>query len=98
MKQFKNKKEMFLWIWDNRPHVSELTGKSLLYPNSPKFVWQFAHVLSCGAYPSFALNPENIILVLPEEHENQEKFDLFHEKKDILKQEYYRTYYGKEFD
>lgn len=87
-----------MWLWENRPHVSELSGKPLLHPNNSKFIWQFLHVLPKGSYPKYKFNPENILLALPEEHEKQNEFQVFNDKYDELRQEYYRTYYGKEFD
>lgn len=89
MKKFKNQKELFEFIWENRPHVSEISGSPLLYPNHPKWHFQFLHVLSKGAYPSYKLNPDNILLGTPDEHDNQEQYDVFNEKKEELKQAYY---------
>jgi hypothetical protein len=87
---FKNQSEMFKWIWENRPHVSQISGKLLLPENHPMWHWQFAHVLPKGAYPSYKLNSENIMLMLPSEHEKQESFEKFKEKKQELKEQYYR--------
>jgi len=90
MKKFKDQKQLFAYVWATRPHVSELSGKPLLYPNSNKWHHQFLHVLSKGAYPSYRLNPDNILLGTPEEHAKQEEYDLFNEKKQELKEAYYR--------
>ena len=98
MKEFKNQKEMFAYIWETRDHVSELTQEPLLQPNHFKFHWQFLHVLSKGSYHRYKLNPKNIILALPDEHENQEQYECFKEKQLELKQQYYKEFYGKEFD
>jgi len=87
--RFKNQKELFEYVWANRPHVSEISGKPLLYPNHPKFHWQFAHILAKGCYKGYALNENNIMLMLPEEHENQEQYKIFQEKKEELKRAYY---------
>lgn len=97
MIEFKNQNEMFNWIWDNRPHVSELTGASLLPKGHTQWHWQFAHVLPKGTYPKWKLNPNNVMIVLPEEHNNQERFKKFLDKKEELRREYYKLYYGKEF-
>lgn len=98
MKQFKTLNELFNHIWDNRPHISEISGKPLLPKGNMKWHWQMAHILSRGAYPSFRLNPDNIMLMLPEEHEKQEQYEVFQEKQLELKRQYYTLFYGKEFD
>jgi hypothetical protein len=95
--EFKNQKKMFEYIWDDREHISELTGKALLPRGHPKHHWQFAHILGKGAYPSYKLNPDNIMLCLPEEHENQEQYEIFIERHDELRRNYYREFYNKEF-
>lgn len=88
-KKIKNQRELFDQIWSERPHLSEVSGKPLLYKGHSLWHWQFAHVLSKGAYPSLKLDPENIMLMLPEEHEKQESFEAFNEKKQLLKERYY---------
>lgn len=90
---------MFRWIWENRPHGyrSELTGEPLLPPGNSRWHWQFLHVLPKGIYPKFRLNPENIILATPEEHNKQEQFEKFRLKKEELTRQYYRDHYNKEF-
>jgi hypothetical protein len=96
--EFKNQKEMFNWIWENRPHVSELTGEPLIENrNHFQWHWQFLHVLGKQAYPSYKLREENIILALPEEHEKQEVFLKFLERQQELRQKYYAEFYNKEF-
>jgi hypothetical protein len=85
---FKTQKEMLLWIWGNRPHVSELTGEPLLPKGHYKWYWQFLHVLSKQAYPSYKFESDNIILALPEEHEKQEDYEYFRNKRDELKLRY----------
>jgi len=82
---------MFMFIWETRPHVSEISGKPLLWHTHYQFYWQFAHVLSKGVYTKYRLNPSNIMLMLPEEHEKQESFEVFRNRRDKLKQEYYRN-------
>ena len=95
---FKSQKELFNYIWENRPHISELTGKPLL----PKghYLWynQFLHVLSKGQYKAYKLNPENIMLALPEEHAKQETFPKFIERRDQLRRQYYKEQYNKKFE
>ena len=84
-----NQKQMFQQIWNDREHVSEVSGRPLLPQGHPQWHWQFAHVLSKGAFPRYKLNPDNIMLMLPEEHERQERYDLFNERKETLKRIYY---------
>lgn len=96
--KFKNQKHMFDWIWDNRPHISELSGDYLLPKGHYKWHWQFMHILGKQAYPAYKLNPNNIILGLPREHEKQEEFEVFREKHDELRKQYYKEIHGKEFD
>lgn len=94
---FKTQSEMFAWIWENRPHISELTGKPLLPKGHFQWHWQMLHVLPKGSYPSYKLNPDNILLALPEEHQYQEEFKEFIEKRDALKRQYYKEVYNKQF-
>ena len=96
--EFKTKKELYEYIWNNRPHVSEVSGLPLLYPNHFQFHWQFAHVLNHGRYPHYKFNPDNIMLMLPEEHANQDSYTKFKEKQLELTREYYKKYYNKEYD
>lgn len=86
---FKNQTELFEHIWNTRPHVSEVSGKPLPYKGHPQWHWCFAHILSKGAYPSLRLEPENIILLTPDEHDIQETFLEFRERKQALKERYY---------
>jgi hypothetical protein len=66
---FKNEGYLFMSIWEDRPHICQFTGESLeqfydtdFWPNC------FLHILPKGKFPLFKLNPENIILGLPEFH------------------------------
>ena len=93
----KNQKELFNHIWNTREHRSELTGKPLYNTNHSQWHWQFLHVLPKGSYPKYKLNPDNIMLALPEEHQNQNKYDKFKEKYEELRRQYYKEHYGKEF-
>jgi hypothetical protein len=95
--KIKNQKELFDYIWSVRPHVSELSGKPLLPVGNMRWHHQFLHVLGKGTYPKWRLNPENIMLALPEEHVNQERYLVFMDRQDELRREYYREFYNKEF-
>lgn len=85
----KNQKQLFEEIWEERPHVSELTGKRLLPKGHPMWHWQFAHILPKGSYPLWKLQKENIMLMTPDEHENQENSILFKKKQDKLRRKFY---------
>lgn len=84
-----------LEIWNEREHVSELSGRPLFNRTHPLWNWQFLHVLAHGPYPEYGLKKENIILALPYEHENQEQYEVFNERKQELKQQYYAEGHGK---
>ena len=57
---------MFSSIWNERPHVSFISGVPITNPGPENF----AHVLAKGLnqYPNFRFNPENVVLVTYEEH------------------------------
>lgn len=96
---------LFKEIWNEREHVSEVSGKRLweLTPhNMDVWVRQFSHILTKAAYPDrkngikMRLNKENIVLMTPEEHaewehgdRNDPKWNWVKEKAEQLKQEYY---------
>lgn len=95
--KFKNQNEMFNWIWENRPHISELTGDPLLPKGHFKWHWQFLHVLP-KSYTYYKLNPDNILLGLPKEHENQNTYPKFNEKYKELRRQYLKEFNNKEFE
>lgn len=82
-------KKFYLEIWNERDHVSELSGKALLPINHAQWHWQFLHVLNKGRFPSMKYNKRNILLALPEEHEHQDRFSKFEERKIELLKEIY---------
>ena len=68
---------VFLQIWEERPHVSEIGGEPL-YPYG-HYLWynQFMHVLAKGNYEILRLEKRNILLGTPVEHKLQtERPDL----------------------
>lgn len=93
----KTQAQLFNKIWEEREHRSQLSGAPLLPQGHFQWHWQFAHILPKGSYPKWKLNPDNIILCLPDEHAKQEQFPKFIEIRDKLKREYYKEFYGKEF-
>lgn len=68
---FKNQIELFAWVRDNRPWVSEISGKSLMPYISGGYKQSscFMHVIGKGSYPKFKLYHKNLVLATPEEHE-----------------------------
>lgn len=90
-------KKLFIEIWNEREHVSYLTGKPLLPIGHPKWHWQFLHVLSKTHYTRWKKEKKNIILALPDEHEKQETFTKFIELREKLKIEYFKEKYPKRF-
>lgn len=55
--------DLFKEIWNERPHVSELSGDKLMFD-----VKCFHHILTKQAYPKYLLNKDNIILLTRNEH------------------------------
>lgn len=95
-KRAKEKKEnsefdFFVEIYNERPHVSELSGKPLPYgPDNPAmFVKQFLHVVNKGRSPKWRLNKRNVMMGLPEEHDRQNAFPKFRERLQELTKEMY---------
>lgn len=93
--------EVFMQIWKDRPHVSEVSGKPLLPIGHPDWIKQFSHILSKGAFPAFRLYKDNIKLVLPDEHQQwetgsrdtlrqQPEWNWVFEEYEILRIEYFQ--------
>ena len=61
--------KFFHEIWNERPHNSEITGKTLGSEYNPVF---FSHLLTKGAYPKFRHNKDNILLMTFDEHQEWE--------------------------
>ena len=57
---------MYVWIWQNRAHVSYFTGKPITTFSPANFV----HVLPkrIDSYPHYRLNPNAVVLGTLEEH------------------------------
>lgn len=92
-----NESKMFKEIWESKQHISELSGKQLLPKGHFKHHWQFLHVLPKGTFPNFKYFKHNILLGLPSEHEKQEQYEVFQERREILNRIYYEVYYNKKF-
>lgn len=66
---FKNQTELFNYIWDTRPHVSEISGRELTAEKGSKLWYCYClHILAKGKYGKYKLNPDNILLGHNEEH------------------------------
>lgn len=61
----KSSKDFFMEIWDERPHVSEVSGEPLGEEPLAQF---FSHVLGKGAHPEFKFDKRNIMLMTFDEH------------------------------
>lgn len=103
--EIKNQSELFNQIWEEREHISEISGRPLF--NRRHMQWQFSHTLPKGLYPRLKLEKMNIILMLPEEHafyehfterdkekpmykDYKEQWDALFELRDSLKAKYHR--------
>lgn len=62
---FTSEIQVFLYLWHKYPHISMISGRKL------PVIWIlsiFAHVLNKKDYPLFRLNPDNVMMVHPDEH------------------------------
>lgn len=82
--------KVFIEIWNERKHISELTGEPLLPVGHDLWHWQFAHLLNKQTYSRFKYRKEYIIMALPEEHESQETFPEFIALRDSARADYYK--------
>ena len=62
-------REMFMNIWNKRPHKSEVSN---VYLGKEPMSTYFHHILPKEKYPQACLDEENIILLTLEEHSNVE--------------------------
>lgn len=63
---FRGERQLFEYLWDVKAHKSEISGRDL--EQITLFFSMFAHVLDKKKYPLFRYNPENIMIIHPEEH------------------------------
>ena len=61
--------KFFKQIWNDRPHYSEISVQFLGDQYNPVF---FSHILTKAAYPGFRHNPNNIMLMTFDEHQEYE--------------------------
>lgn len=57
--------DLFKKLWEERPHVCFVSGDTIRF--SPSV---FFHILGKGAFEKYRLNPNNIIFVKPEYHDD----------------------------
>jgi hypothetical protein len=63
--------DFFHKIWAERPHVCEISGRKINERpdlDMGRWVSCFSHILPKGSFGRYRLNPENIVLMLPELH------------------------------
>jgi hypothetical protein len=100
--EFKNQVELFRWVWENRPHRSEISGDPLGYEMN---AWFFAHVLPKGSYRLSKLDHKNIVLMTPEEHtlydhqtdkaRKDVRYDWLFLYREHLTRQYYDVHYNQ---
>lgn len=88
--------KLFMQIYSERKGVCEITGKPLKFEPSI-----FAHILSKAAFPSYRLNPDNIVMCDKRIHDLYDNSDretllrhfpeaeIIYRKKDELRFKYY---------
>lgn len=59
---------LFREVWNERKHMSEVSGKPLVDTDDRFWISQFSHILPKGLYPEFRLLKENIVLQTALEH------------------------------
>ena len=83
-------REMFLRIWKQRPHKSEISGERL--GTEPLSIF-FHHILPKEKYKDTMLDEENIILLTLDEHTNVEN-DIYRYEEMNKRREYLKTKYN----
>ena len=91
--------DMFLEIYNEREHISEISGKNLVDPEHKMFTWQFEHILPKGTYPDLKFDKKNIMLMTWQEHfdltnntsktKEDSTYDTYFEIKQKAKEDYY---------
>jgi len=62
-------KKFWLEIWNEREHISEVSGHALDYDFGINMFFVFSHVLTKAAYPEYRYLKENIMLMTLGEHQ-----------------------------
>jgi len=101
--QRKTSGELLLYwkIWEQRPHVCQVSGE----PIRTFDIRCFSHILTKGAYPSYRLDPDNIILITPQMHHEWEfgsrsapYWNWVKEKEQQLKRQYHEDWTANKND
>lgn len=86
---FKKRRELFLKIWNKRPHHSQVSGTHL---GSEPLSSYFHHILPKSKYPELDLVEENVILLTLDEHANVEsdiyKYEEINRRRATLENKY----------
>ena len=90
--QRRDMKDFFKELWDQRKHVSEVSGTRL---GSEPLTIFFHHILPKEKYPQAAYDPENIIFLTWEEHDQVEmdiyRYEEVNKRRETLKTKYERS-------
>lgn len=79
---FTDQVSLFNHIWDTREHKSQVSGRVIHIQKASDYWYScFAHLLAKSAYPRYYLNPDNIWLLLPIEHQLVDQGTLGERKK-----------------
>lgn len=72
----------FKKLWNERPHISEVSGAELAYNFNPSMYFVFSHVHSKAACPALRHHPKNIVFMTMREHQQWE-----HERHTLIDKE-----------
>jgi hypothetical protein len=82
-------RNLFLKMWNEKPHISEISGINLGSVASSAF---FHHILPKSKYSKGMLDEENIIILSMDEHNNVEndmyKYEEINKRRELLKIKY----------
>jgi 5-methylcytosine-specific restriction endonuclease McrA len=88
-KQSQTRYELFMLIWKKRGPHSEVSGEKIFGEPSSA---HFHHILPKSKYPEADLDPENIIIMTMDEHNNVEndmfKYDEVNRRRELLLKKY----------
>ena len=89
--KIQQRNELFLRIWNKRPHRSEISGLPIVEEILSTY---FHHILEKENYKAAEFDEENIILITNEEHDNVEvdmyRYEEINIRREKLLQKYNR--------